>query len=331
MAVTTPYYLRHRTPQGDRYAAPHPAHRASDVGFQAEWHGETTDAETGEVRVVAVEIVERATSYGLHSSATPPWVISTAPLSALVATWTRPGKALPWRKRPEQPGGVVASLMWERMPDEPTEHVLGHLNRDACSACADHEDCADGDAARAVYYRPPAERVPDSRRYDLTHLVEFEATLDPDPSRAWVLTDASALAVYGETVAHTLPGGIPGLRAAVVEALRAHPFLSGGKVYDHDRNGNVSVFYDVRWDVPIKRKRHEGERGRGPFYSHKAMPVHVEHIVPEHVTGASKADALGRWGETVQAWVDTFVPDVDGITACSSCRGKGYHLPAEQS
>jgi hypothetical protein len=315
MALITPYYLLHRTPQGDRYAYPHPGdepvHR--DLPWSGvEWVGTNLDGDR-----VEVEIVQHAESH----RRLPPWVIADEPLAAVVAEWSRRGEPGPWVKVDERPDGMAGTL-WDGMSVAPSDEVLAHLGHY-------DDDCPDYALARQVYRREPGEPVPQYREFDLSHLVEFEAPLDPDPSRTWTVADPSALAVYGPAVAHTLPGSLPGFRDAVVAALKAHPLLKGADVYDHDRAGKVSVFFRVPWEVPLRRARRDGDRGRGPFYDRIARTVHVEHVVPVNLGAPSKARAIETWDATVAGWVERFVPDVDALAACTHCGGKGFHLPGE--
>ena len=136
--------------------------------------------------------------------------------------------------------------------------------------------------------------------------------------------------MYGPHTAHLWPGALSGFRAAVVEALKAHP-IRPSNVFDHDRNGNVSVHWTVAYDLPKQRKRRDSEKGRGPFYTTIKSNQHTEAIVPEALTAPSKTEAIEQWDSAVAEWVDRFLPPVDGpVLACSHCNGAGLHLGARK-
>jgi hypothetical protein len=327
------YYLVHATPDGPRYAYPHP-----DVPKDAAWNG-TKDGDWTSPDGAVKYVPGPARSWENPSTG---WLVADRPLSSVRLAWTASGGlSNRWRKRAEvHPDDRVIVTAWEQAPDEPTASDFEHLGND------DHDDdtCLTCAVVRRVYEPVPNPRVPREHVVDLTGWQPLPGTPDPDTNRPWTVDDPSTLAVYGRHTAHLWPGTMSGFRAAVVDALWAHPWVAAigarrdrggfilGPVYESSsRKGEVIVSVPIPWNVPQKRARTKHDRGRGPFYDKVAITHRVELVVPDQLAAASKAEALARWDDTVRGWTTRFLPDIDKApAACSSCRGRGFYLRSGQ-
>lgn len=319
------YYLVHDTPAGQRYAYPLPA-----IPQEASWAGAKEDAWSSPDGPIEY-VPGPARSWEIPTTG---WLIADRPLTSVALRWTEgAGLSGRWRKLAElSTTDPVIVAAWKNAPDEPTADELEHLRADH-----DEDGCLTCAITGRVYGRVANPRVPREHNVDLTGWRPLPGTPDPDVNRPWAVADPSVLTVYGWHTAHLWPGHMAGLRTAVFEAIVAHPLVQavgykrGGfdhTVYHWEREGKISVSVPIRWDVPQKRPREKRDRGRGPFLAPIAMTHQAKHDVPDLLAAESKAAALAGWDASVARWVGKFLPDSDEpLTACSACRGRGFHLP----
>ena len=292
------YFIHHATPAGDSYVYPVPA-------LDLAWHGVDADGRRQEVDVVSVKPVS-------YAAAAPRYVVAPVALREIVASWDGPPTRGPWRLRKRRPSSdsSAAAILWDTAHATPTPEILAEL-----------EDEDDTPWA-SVYEQELIPGPPQAEHHDVSDFLPLPGHPDPDPDVEWTVSDPTLVAIYGEHTAHLWPGSLGGVRDRVVEALRASELKP---TVHHHAPPKVSVYFSIPWDIPMRRAKVSGDRGRGPFFSTVALTIHEEHAVPERLAAKSKVMALGAIDFVVEAQVSRFLP-TSSVSAGSACAGKGFHL-----
>lgn len=258
------------------------------------------------------------------------YLVADRPLDRLRRT--RPGAPIRdgWGKRSAVVGsdeGPVAPELqraYNGAPDRPdsldVDHYSEHEAPHACWRCRVF-------AATYAPRRVPGEPVVEVQSFD--KWAELPGGEDPDPDRKWVVTEPGYLTIYGEHTRHMWPGKMPGLRDAVVDALRAHPHVREVKVWNH-KPTEVSIEVAIPFDEPRSTSRQvkATPRARTKMRTvHEPVYGYTESIrdvrVPDDLQAPSKAEAIAGWDEAVQRQVDRFLPFGRDLAVCSRCDGSG--------
>jgi hypothetical protein len=255
------------------------------------------------------------------------WLVADTPLRVVTATWlptTRPGA---WRKQPEPPTDLYAIPVWEAAADVPDPSDVEHWNTH------ESEDCLRCQVFLSIHDRERVQPPPETRTVDFTEWVPLPGEPDPAPRRSWVLTDGSAVAVYGAHTAHLWPGYLPGFRDRVYELLQADPrveYVFDAKNHPSQGRGTLQTTVPIKWEAPKTELRSRtGARGR-KLRGKVEVPKPVAHnarttlVVPSGLAGATKADAIAAWDTEIARYVGLLVP-VD-VVACLRCDGHGHLL-----
>lgn len=310
------YYLVHDTPEGQRFAYPVPALEGyPQYHFPDETH-----------------VVEWSTPEGVPVAQSGTWLIAGEPVGVVIATWLPSRRPAGYRKRTEAPRSSVALPVWGVALEVPGDELLAHVG-----SCSGSDECLQCLVFQEVYEREWVQPDREIRSTSFEGWVPLPGELDPDPDREWLLGDQSMTAVYGAYTAHLWPGSLPNFRDAVYARLKADPrveYVFDAKNHPSSQpRGTLQTTVPIRWETPrtemVTRTGTRGQklRGQRPVPRPVAHKVSTTLVVPADLRAGSKAEALDRWDQEVEEWVERFVP-VD-VVACDRCDGHGHLLRSE--
>ncbi|MET8006215.1 hypothetical protein [Nonomuraea glycinis] len=155
-----------------------------------------------------------------------------------------------------------------------------------------------------------------------------DAPLPPaDTSPTWQATLPTALTQRRE-YQHLFPGYLTGLRATLVDRIKAMPYVT--YVFDKDHQLDVTI------EVPLELPEHEwvtpyqvGRRRPKPYQRQITVTRRLSLPVPDRVPGDNYAAALKVWDDEIERW--TGIVASASAKGCNTCHGRGYILDgAEQ-